>query len=96
MLTLYDPGGPPANFCPHAFNFGATLLCDGDFSQKIIFTPCGENKFLIWGQDLAVSGVSIFKVKTGKQIVKMNPKKYVIFSKKICRPYILGKLIFYF
>ena len=25
-LTLYDPG----------FNFGATLLCVGDFSQKIV------------------------------------------------------------
>ena len=42
-LTLYDPGGggfksppPPPIFCPHAFNFGATLLCVGDFSQKIV------------------------------------------------------------
>ena len=43
-LTLYDPGGgggfkstpPPLIFCPHAFNFGATLLCVGDFSQKIV------------------------------------------------------------
>ena len=39
-LTRYDPGGgalkapPPPIFCPHAFNFGATLLCAGDFSQK--------------------------------------------------------------
>ena len=30
-LTLYDP-----IFCPHAFNFGATLLCVGDFFQKIV------------------------------------------------------------
>ena len=42
LLTPYDPGGgggfksPPPIFYPHAFNFGATLLCVGDFSQKII------------------------------------------------------------
>ena len=40
-LILYDPGGgalkpPPPIFCPHGFNFGATLLCVGDFSQKIV------------------------------------------------------------
>ena len=40
-LTLYDPGGgalkaPPPNFCSHAFNFRAALLCVGDFSQKIV------------------------------------------------------------
>ena len=42
-LTLYDPGGgfkspppPPPIFCSHAFNFGAALLCVGDFSQKIV------------------------------------------------------------
>ena len=41
-LTLYDPGGggalkaPTPIFCSHAFNFGATLLCVGDFSQKIV------------------------------------------------------------
>ena len=40
MLTLYDPGGgfkrppPPPIFCPHAFNFGATILYVGDFSKK--------------------------------------------------------------
>ena len=40
-LTLYDPGWgfkspfPPIS-CSHAFNFGATLLCVGDFSQKIV------------------------------------------------------------
>ena len=62
-LTLYDPGGgggfkspPPPIFCPHAFNFGATLLCDGDFSPK------SENFFLIGGHDLAVRGVSKYKV----------------------------------
>ena len=27
---------PPPIFCSHAFNFGATLLCVGDFSQKIV------------------------------------------------------------
>ena len=25
-----------SDFCPHAFNFGATLLCVGDFPQKIV------------------------------------------------------------
>ena len=40
-LTLYDLGGgalkaPPPIFCSHAFNFGAALLCVGDFSQKIV------------------------------------------------------------
>ena len=40
-LTLYNPGGgalkaPPPISCPHAFNFGATILCVGDFSQKIV------------------------------------------------------------
>ena len=45
-LTPYDPGGgalkapPPPIFCPHAFNFGATILCVGDFFQKM--------KFLDW------------------------------------------------
>ena len=53
-LTLYDPGGggalkaPPPIFCPHAFNFGATILCVGDFSQKNSLTPCGKKKF-DWG-----------------------------------------------
>ena len=27
---------PPPIFCPHAFNLGATLLCVGDISQKIV------------------------------------------------------------
>ena len=30
-LTLYEP-----IFCSHVFNFGAVLLCVGDFSQKIV------------------------------------------------------------
>ena len=25
---------PPLSFCPHAFNFGATLLCVGTFPKK--------------------------------------------------------------
>ena len=33
---------PPPIFCPHAFNFGATLLCVGDFSKKNSLTPCGK------------------------------------------------------
>ena len=41
LLTLYDPGGAlkaphPPIFCSHVFNFGAALLCVGDFSQKIV------------------------------------------------------------
>ena len=43
MLNPMQSGGggfksppPPPIFCPHAFNFGATLLCVGDFSQKIV------------------------------------------------------------
>ena len=27
---------PPPIFCSHAFNFGAALLCVGDFSKKIV------------------------------------------------------------
>ena len=27
---------PPPIFCSHAFNFGAALLCVGDFFQKIV------------------------------------------------------------
>ena len=53
---------PPQYFCPHAFNFGATLLCVGDFSPKNNLTPCGENFFLIGGHDLAVRRVSKYKV----------------------------------
>ena len=45
---------PPPIFCSHAFNFGAALLCVGDFSQKIVF--------LMGGHDLAVRGVSKYKV----------------------------------
>ena len=33
------------NFFSHAFNFRATLLCLGDFSQKNSFTPCGKKLF---------------------------------------------------
>ena len=53
VLTLYDP-----IFCSHAFNFGAVLLCVGDFSQKIMW----QKKILIGGHDLAVRGVSKYKV----------------------------------
>ena len=65
-ITRYDPGGlkhpPPSptslqNICTHGFNFRTTLLCVGDYSQK---TP--SHKILSVGQDLAVSGVSKFKV----------------------------------
>ena len=45
---------PPPIFCSHTFNFGAVLLCVGDFFQKNSLTPCGEKKYLIGGHDLAV------------------------------------------
>ena len=48
-LTLCDLGGgggfkspSPHIFCPHAFNFGVTLLCFGDFSQKMGLTQCSR------------------------------------------------------
>ena len=51
-LILYDRGAlkapPPPIFCPHGFNFGATLLCVGDFSQKIVNTVWQE-KIFDWG-----------------------------------------------
>ena len=65
QLTLYDPAlkaPPPPIFCPHAFNFGTTLLCVGDVSQKKSLTPCGKTNFLIVGYDLAVTEVSKYKV----------------------------------
>ena len=48
-------------FCSHAFNFEATLLCVGDLSQKIVSHRMAKN-FLIGGHDLAVRGVSKYKV----------------------------------
>ena len=45
-----------------AFIFGAALLCVGDFSQNNSLTPCGEKIFLMGGHDLAVRGVSKYKV----------------------------------
>ena len=50
---------PPQISCIHAFNFGATLLCVGDFSQT---TPYGEKKLLIGGHDLAVRGSQNIKL----------------------------------
>ena len=38
----------PPIFCPHAFNFGATLLCVGVFSQKNSLTQYGKKNF-DWG-----------------------------------------------
>ena len=58
-LTLYDPAGafkaknpaPTPKFCRHAFNSGATLLCDCDFSKKIILQSREKKNF---GQGLVV------------------------------------------
>ena len=57
---LYKP--PPPIFCSHAFNFGAALLCVGDFSPKNSLTPFGEKFFLMGGHDLTVRGVLKYKV----------------------------------
>ena len=35
----------PPKFCPHAFSFGATLLCVWYISEKNSYTPCGKNNF---------------------------------------------------
>ena len=35
-LALKSPPPPPQMFCLHVFNIGATLLCVGDFSKKIV------------------------------------------------------------
>ena len=56
------PPPTPSNFWAHAFNFGATLFCVGDISQKYSFKPCGKKEILIVGQDLAVRGASKCKV----------------------------------
>ena len=52
---------PPMS-CSHAFNFGATLLCVGDFSQRNSLTACGKFLFDWGGDDLAVRGVSKYIV----------------------------------
>ena len=44
-----SPPPAPQNFCPHAFNFGATLLCVGDFKKKNSLTPCCQQKNFDWG-----------------------------------------------
>ena len=45
----------PPKFCHHAFNSGATLLCVGDFSNKIVLHRAAKI-ILIRGQGLAVKG----------------------------------------
>ena len=45
----------PLNFCPHAFNLGATLLCVGGFSKKNSLTPYGEKK-IDWGSRFSHKG----------------------------------------
>ena len=49
----------PPKFCHHAFNSGATLLCVGDFSHKIVLRRAAK-KNLTRGQGLAVKrGIKI-------------------------------------
>ena len=52
----------PPKFCHHAFNSGATLLCVGDFSYKIVLHRAAKI-FLIRGQGLAVKGGGVSKFK---------------------------------
>ena len=52
---IYAFKAAPAKFCHHAFNSGATLLCVGDFSHKIVLRRAAK-KNLIRGQGLAVKG----------------------------------------
>ena len=48
--TLRSGGGggllnpPPPKLCPHAFNSGATLLCVGAFSPKIVLHCVAKKK----------------------------------------------------
>ena len=60
--ALKAPPPPPPIFCSHAFNFGAALLCVGDFSPKISQNTVWRKTILIGGHDLAVRGVSKYKV----------------------------------
>ena len=53
LLTLYDPGGgafkaPPSKFCLRAFTFGATLLCAGNISPKMVWLLVSQKNF-DWG-----------------------------------------------
>ena len=38
---------PPPNSCPNAFNFGATLLCDGEFPKQIVLHRVAKHFFWI-------------------------------------------------
>ena len=60
--ALKAPPPPHLIFCSHAFNFGAALLCVGDFSPKISQNTVWRKTILIGGHDLAVRGVSKYKV----------------------------------
>ena len=50
LLNLVRSGGggllnPPPKFYPHAFKCGATLLCVGDLSQKIVLHRVAKKNF---------------------------------------------------
>ena len=47
---------PLPKVCPHALNFGATLLCVEDFSPKHSFTSCGEGTNFDWGSKFSRKG----------------------------------------
>ena len=68
-LTLYDPGGalkarpPPLRFFALTHLILELHYCAlVTFPKKNSLTPCGEKKILIGGHDLAVRGVSKYKV----------------------------------
>ena len=68
LLILYDPGGggfkspPPLRFFALTHLILELHYCALVTFQKNSLTPCGENIFLIGVHDLAVRGVSKYKV----------------------------------
>ena len=43
--TIRGLKAPPPIFCPHVFNFEATLLCVEDFSKKIVYHRVAKQYF---------------------------------------------------
>ena len=66
LLTLYDPGGGgfknPLRFFALTHLILELHYCALRTFPKNSLTPCGENKILIGGHDLAVRGVSKYIV----------------------------------
>ena len=51
----------PPTFCHHAFNSGATLLCVGDFSYKIVLHRAAKKNFDLGSGFSCKGGLSKFK-----------------------------------